>query len=135
MDPIPDVWPPADAGTPAVVPMFPLSGVFLFPQQLMRLQIFEPRYLQMVEHSLDGPGRLVMATVAEGVEYGPDESEPPPVLPVAGLGEIARHEKTPDGRYLILVYGMGRVLNSSVQLLHAVGSVPWSVDRVTVWSA
>ena len=77
-----------------VVPMFPLPGVFLFPGQVMPLHIFEPRYRQMIEDLLDGPGRLVMATILE--EQSGADVEHPDVLPVAGLGEIWRHEKLPD---------------------------------------
>ena len=102
---VPDGWPPREE-TGALVPMFPLPGLFLFPNQLLPLHIFEPRYRQMIEDSLDGPGRLVIATVLEGQD---DEAPAPEVLPVGGLGEIARHDRLPDGRFLILVYGMGRV--------------------------
>ena len=94
--------------TGAVVPMFPLPGVFLFPGTLMPLHIFEPRYRRMIEDSLDGPGRIVMATVLEGHE---DELPgAPPVHHIAGLGEIMRHERLPDGRFLILLAGVSRVL-------------------------
>jgi len=83
--------------------MFPLPGLFLFPHQLLPLHIFEPRYRRMVEDSLDGPGRLVIATAQGGEELGP-----PPVLSVAGMGEIARHDKLPDGRFNLIVYGLWR---------------------------
>ena len=84
------------------VPMFPLPGVFLFPAQLLPLHVFEPRYRQLVEDCLDGPGRIVLGTIV-------GDGEPPPVLPVAGLGEIVRHEKLPDGRYQIWLLGLARV--------------------------
>lgn len=107
---VPDAWPPEGEGSlepqGPVVPMFPLPGVFLFPNQLLPLHVFEPRYRQMVEDSLDGPGRLVIATVLE--EQAPGD-RPPEVLGVAGIGEIARHDRLPDGRFLIFVYGLGRV--------------------------
>lgn len=87
------------------IPIFPLPGAFLFPHQMMPLHVFEPRYRQMVTDLLDGPGRLVIGTLR-----GDGTAErPPAVLPVAGLGEIVRHEKTPDGRYQILVLGLARV--------------------------
>jgi Lon protease-like protein len=82
--------------------MFPLPGVFLFPAQLLPLHVFEPRYRQLVEDSLDGPGRIVMGTIV-------GEGDPAPVLAVAGLGEIVRHEKLPDGRYHMWVLGLARV--------------------------
>ena len=108
VDPIPDAWPPVSSseGKP-VVPLFPLAGVWLFPRAVMPLHIFEPRYRQMIEDSLDGPGRIVMGTVVEGQEH--DMSGAPPVHAVAGLGEIVRHERLPDGRFHIHLWGLGRV--------------------------
>lgn len=86
------------------VPVFPLRGVFLFPHQALPLHIFEPRYRQMVGDLLDGPGRLVLASPASTPDDGASD------LPeVAGLGEILRHEKLPDGRYMIWVHGLSRV--------------------------
>ena len=64
------------------VPMFPLPGVFLFPSQILPLHVFEERYRQLVEDCLDGPGRILVPTVVGA-------GEPPPVLPVAGLGDPA----------------------------------------------
>lgn len=93
--------------------MFPLRGVFLFPGQVLPLHIFEPRYREMVEDMLDGPGRLVMATILE--DQPDDDSSVPTVLPVAGLGEIARHERLPDGRFSVLVIGLARVAVEEVE--------------------
>ena len=104
---VPDHWPPEGTTASAVVPMFPLPGVFLFPRQLMPLHIFEPRYRQMIEDSLDGPGRLVIATIRESQSATGERN--PEVLPVAGLGEIARHDQLPDGRFLIWLFGLARV--------------------------
>jgi Lon protease-like protein len=90
------------------VPMFPLPGLFLYPTQLLPLHIFEPRYRQMIGDSLDGHGRIVMGTIL-------GDGEPPPVMPVAGLGEIVRHEKLPDGRYHVWLLGLGRVQIQEVE--------------------
>jgi len=87
------------------IPIFPLPGAFLFPHQMMPLHVFEPRYRQMIADLLDGPGRLVIGTLRDDGT----KQRPPAVLPVAGLGEIVRHEKTADGRYQILVLGLARV--------------------------
>ncbi|MBK8976370.1 MAG: LON peptidase substrate-binding domain-containing protein [Planctomycetes bacterium] len=110
MVPIPDAWPPdlaqPDSDALPSAPVFPLPGVFLFPGQLMPLHVFEPRYRQMIEDSLDGPGRLVIGTVLER-----DRTElpgAPPILPTAGVGEIARHEKLPDGRFVLWLCGLAR---------------------------
>jgi hypothetical protein len=90
-----------------IVPLFPLRRVFLFPGAILPLQIFEPRYLRMVEDLLDTAGRLVIGTTQGDVEPGLSGS--PPVHPVAGLGEISGHERLPDGRFLIALYGLDRV--------------------------
>jgi uncharacterized protein len=106
VEPIPDAWPRA-AGLSLSAPLFPLPGFFLYPGTVVPLHIFEPRYRQMIEDLLDGPGRLVMGSVLEG-----HESEllgSPPVFPIGGLGEIGRHERLPDGRFNILLVGVRRV--------------------------
>jgi Lon protease-like protein len=87
--------------------MFPLRGVFLFPGQLLPLHVFEPRYRQMIEDMLDSAGRLVMGTILERQDE--TTSAEPAVLEIAGLGEIARHERLPDGRFSVLVFGLARV--------------------------
>jgi Lon protease-like protein len=88
------------------VPIFPLPGAFLFPHQVMPLHVFEPRYRQLVEDLLDGPGRLVIGTQ---LATQPDGSGTPDLLDVAGLGEILRHQRLADGRFQILVLGLARV--------------------------
>ena len=111
MSEIPDVWPPEEDTRPStIVPLFPLRGVFLLPRQVLPLHVFEPRYRQMIDDVLDAQGRLAMGTVLGGEVTGSAELEerPPRVLSVAGVGEIARHERTPDGRYFIWLFGIGR---------------------------
>ena len=111
MTDVPDTWPPPLPGGP--VPMFPLPAVFLFPRQPLPLHVFEPRYRQMIEDSLDGPGRIVVGTILDG-EYEA-QGHVPEVLPVAGLGEIARHDRLPDGRFMIFLFGLGRVELNEVE--------------------
>lgn len=93
------------------VPVFPLPGVFLYPHQVLPLHVFEPRYRQLIGDLLDGPGRFVIGTVTQGQPQAKNrqQNQPPELLPVAGLGEILRHEKLPDGRYQIWVLGLSRV--------------------------
>jgi uncharacterized protein len=112
---IPNAWPPPEEAGAAstILPLFPLSGVFLFPGTLLPLHIFEPRYRQMIEDCLDGPGRIVIGAPAEEGESR--SAGPQPVHPVAGLGEIARHERLPDGRFVILLAGLSRVRVSEVE--------------------
>lgn len=102
---LPAVRGPVAVSTPlprSPVPIFPLPGVFLFPAQLLPLHVFEPRYRQLVEDCLDGPGRIVLGTIV-------GEGTPAPIMPVAGLGEIVRHEKLADGRFHLWLLGLARV--------------------------
>ena len=89
------------------VPLFPLDGVVVLPQHVVPLHIFEPRYRQMVEHVLDGPGQIAMAVLADphrSTAVGP----PPRLRPAVCLGQIVRHERLPDGRFNILLQGICR---------------------------
>ena len=90
-----------------VVPLFPLPDVWLFPFVVLPLHVFEPRYRQMIEDILDDVGRLVLGTIQAGHEHEAPGS--PPIYPIAGLGEIGRHERLPDGRFKILLVGLQRV--------------------------
>jgi Lon protease-like protein len=98
---------PEVVAAPILVPMFPLQDVYLFPGTFIPLHIFEPRYRQMVEDSLDGPGRIVIASPIEDAKT--EANAPHPVHPIAGLGEIARHERLEDGRFMIWLAGLTRV--------------------------
>src|SRR4051794_26480489 len=98
-----------------VVPVFPLPNVYLFPGCVMPLHIFEPRYRAMIDDLLDKSGRMVMGTVLEGRVDGDGN---PCVLGIGGLGEIGRHERLPDGRYLIWLVGLGRVRIEEVESTH-----------------
>lgn len=104
---LPASWPPSDGGGTKVLPIFPLPNVWLFPGSIMPLNIFEPRYREMIEDSLDGPGRFILGTILPGHEA--EAMAAPPFHDVAGFGEIGRHDRQPDGRYHIVLIGLGRV--------------------------
>lgn len=88
------------------IPLFPLSGVVLLPQQVMPLHIFEDRYRQMVREALDGPGQIAMAVIKPSalLEY----HGRPDLMPAVCVGQIEQHETLPDGRYNILLRGVCR---------------------------
>ncbi|MEM7199690.1 MAG: LON peptidase substrate-binding domain-containing protein [Planctomycetota bacterium] len=112
------------------MPLFPLQGVFLFPGQIVPLHIFEPRYKQMIEDLLDGPGRLVIGSILDDQK----DLDVPGVLPVAGLGEIARHQRLEDGRFLILLFGLSRVTVAeadSERLYRRVRITEWEEEPAT----
>ena len=110
-DELPASWPPEDMTR--VMPIFPLTNLWLFPGAILPLNIFEPRYRQMIEDRLDGPGRMVLGTIKEGHEEEMPGS--PPFHEIAGFGEIGRHDRQPDGRYHIMLIGLGRVRIEEVE--------------------
>ena len=89
------------------VPIFPLDGVVLLPQQVLPLHIFEERYVQMVGRVLDGSGQIALA-VFEGEDWKKDYNGTPPIRPYVCLGQIAQHEPLPGDRYNILLQGVCR---------------------------
>jgi len=89
------------------VPVFPLDGVVLLPQQVLPLHIFEERYVQMVGRVLDGSGQIALA-VFEGDDWKKDYNGVPPIRPYVCLGQIAQHETLPGERYNILLQGVCR---------------------------
>lgn len=105
-----------------VVPVFPLPRYLLFPGAASPLRVFEPRYRQMVEDLLDGPGRLVMATLDP---HSPQGEGPPPLLPIGTLAEIVKHRRIPNGEYLMWVVGLSRVRLDEVE-----SPAPYRLTRV-----
>jgi uncharacterized protein len=88
------------------LPMFPLPNVVLLPNTFLPLHIFEPRYRTMTRDALAGDRLIAM-----GFQLGPDHDYdgPPPVAPIAGVGEIVLAQNLPDGRYNLVLRGRARV--------------------------
>jgi Lon protease-like protein len=84
------------------VPIFPLAGALLFPRAQLPLHIFEPRYRAMVRDALEGDGLIVMVQPR-------DERDPPSVFKVGCLGKIVGSEELDDGRFNIVLEGIGRI--------------------------
>jgi len=89
---------------PHRIPVFPLSGALLLPRRRLPLNIFEPRYLDMVADALDGDRIIGMIQPMQSEA----ETENPDIYDVGGAGWIASSEKTEDGRYLISLQGVSR---------------------------
>lgn len=90
------------------VPLFPLPQVVFFPQTMLPLHVFEPRYRLMTERALAGDKRLAVVLVTQPRRV--DQHGHPPIAEVATVGEIVRHQKLSDGRYDIVLEGKARVL-------------------------
>lgn len=100
----PDVFAPAFESLPETLPIFPLPGIVLLPRGRLPLNIFEPRYLAMIEDAM-GQGRLI------GMIQPSSTSEPggmPPVYAVGCAGRITTFTETEDGRFLITLIGVCR---------------------------
>jgi uncharacterized protein len=95
--------PPADA-LPAVLPIFPLTGVLLLPRGRLPLNIFEPRYLAMTQDALKGERLIGMVQPSDPEARGSN----PPVYPLGCAGRITAFSETEDGRYLITLTGVSR---------------------------
>ncbi|MBA5778504.1 LON peptidase substrate-binding domain-containing protein [Stappia sp. F7233] len=92
---------------PRVIPLFPLTGALLLPQAQMPLNIFEPRYLAMVEAALKGD-RIIGMVQPDFRLAGADSVEHPPLCAVGCAGRIIAFQETGDGRYLITLAGIAR---------------------------
>lgn len=88
------------------LPMFPLPNVVLFPNLILPLHIFEPRYREMIRDALAGNRLIAMALLREGWEK--DYQGMPPVHDVVCLGRIIHDEELTDGRFNILLEGLQR---------------------------
>lgn len=87
------------------VPLFPLPHVSLFPQVVQPFHIFEPRYRQMLQASLDGDQLIGMAVLRSGWEGAED---PIPLERAVCVARIVSHTPLPDGRSNILLLGLSR---------------------------
>lgn len=89
--------------------MFPLRGAILLPRSLLSLNVFEPRYVTMVDHAIAGSRLLAIvqpAIVQDDIESPRDNTAP--LRRIAGLGRITSFTETGDGRYLIALHGICR---------------------------
>ncbi len=83
--------------TPNTVALFPLSGTMLLPGCDLPLNIFEPRYLNMIDDALKNE-RLI----------GMVQSDDRGLKLIGGLGRITQFSETEDGRYLVVLRGLKR---------------------------
>lgn len=89
------------------VPLFPLPSVSLFPNVMLPLHVFEPRYRTMVEDVLRTHRTIAMAVLQEGWEPS-YESKKLPLHKMVCLGQIVADERLDDGRYFLLLQGLCR---------------------------
>lgn len=89
---------------PGALPVFPLAGVLLLPRGQLPLNVFEPRYLAMVDATLAGKRLIGMIQPTE-----PEEKTLKPALAQVGCaGRLTAYREADDGRYLITLTGVCR---------------------------
>ena len=98
------VWRGGSAALPAILPIFPLTGVLLLPRGRLPLNIFEPRYLAMTRDALAGERLIGMVQPSNPAGSGSN----PPVYPTGCAGRITSFAETEDGRFLITLTGTSR---------------------------
>jgi Lon protease-like protein len=89
---------------PPRLPLFPLAGVVLLPRGALPLNVFEPRYLKMVDDALKGDRLLGIIQPTEN----PDTVLTPKLSAIGAAGRIISFRETDDNRYLITLAGLCR---------------------------
>src|SRR5210317_2269306 len=90
---------------PQIMPVFPLEGVVMFPNTYLPLNIFEPRYLKMIDYSMSQKNRLIGMIQPKKIR---DKDEDIDLYNVGCAGRIIKFEETEDSRYLITLKGVSR---------------------------
>jgi len=91
-----------------VIPVFPLAGALLLPRGQMPLNIFEPRYLVMVDDALRLGHRLIGMIQPDNAHPGSGSEARPYLYRVGCVGRITQLAESGDGRYLIQLTGVAR---------------------------
>jgi Lon protease-like protein len=91
----------------SVIAVFPLPGALLLPRGQMPLNIFEPRYLAMIDDGLRAGHRLIGMIQPDASHPGADEDKPH-LFRVGCVGRITQFAESGDGRYLIQLTGIAR---------------------------
>jgi hypothetical protein len=94
------------ADLPEIIPVFPLAGALLLPRGQMPLNIFEPRYMAMVDDSMRDGHRLIGMIQPDPAHPGPEDK--PTLFKVGCIGRITQIAETGDGRYLMQLTGIAR---------------------------
>lgn len=93
------------ASLPQTIPLFPLPGAILLPRGRLPLNIFEPRYLQMIEDCMKTDHRLIGMIQPSSGPNGDDKTR---LHHIGCAGRLTSFSETEDGRYLITLAGISR---------------------------
>ena len=89
---------------PTIKPVFPLAGALLLPRGQLPLNIFEPRYLAMIDDALRDGHRLIGMIQPDSAH----DSDPPTLFRIGCVGRITQLAESGDGRYIIELTGVAR---------------------------
>ncbi len=87
---------------PNKIPVFPLSNFIIFPEMTVPLNIFEPRYLQMINDAMKG------SKIIGIIQPKKQNQTIPSLYNIGCAGKITNYNETDDGRYLIVLSGISR---------------------------
>ena len=88
---------------PNKIPIFPLSNFIIFPSMTVPLNIFEPRYIEMIDDAMKGSRVIGMVQPKKS-----DDTNKPELYNIGCVGKITNFNETEDGRYLIALKGLSR---------------------------
>jgi Lon protease-like protein len=107
------------------VRLCPLPSVVLFPDTLVPLKIFEPRYAALVEEALRDDGLIAMALLRPGWEE--DYEGSPAIFPVVCVGKVLSHRRLPDEKFDLVLCGLVRA-----RILEEEPAAPFRRARVEI---
>ena len=87
---------------PKEIPIFPLSNFIIFPNTSVPLNIFEPRYIEMIDDAMKGSRMIGM------IQPKNFDQKIPNLYKIGCVGKITSFNETEDGRYLIVLNGISR---------------------------
>ena len=90
---------------PKIIPIFPLSNFIIFPKTTVPLNIFEPRYIDMINESMKSKKLIGMI---QPLNFNNVDKLQPDLHQVGCLGKITSFKETEDGRYMIELKGLIR---------------------------
>jgi len=112
---------------PKELPLFPLRGAILLPRASLTLNVFEPRYLALVDHAL--AGERLIGVVQPAPEAGNSESPPGKAFPlrtVGCAGRITSFTESEDGHVVITLAGVSRFAIAG----EVAGDTPFRIGRL-----
>jgi uncharacterized protein len=114
------------AELPSIIPLFPLPNLVLFPGVSVPLRIFEPRYREMIADVSSSHGIIGMALLKG--EWQEEYYGHPDIFEIGCAGKISGLVKLPDGRYNIMLEGIGefRLVREIRDRSYRQAEVKWS---------